>query len=402
MAQVQPVSPQGQGDGGGNENVSFGKKLLLVALLCLAGFLLYKIFWQDSDVQNSIPRAMQVTYQQSDFKMNLDERATLEILSNPARYRNEFDELILNFNSGIVSHVCNRMGLNAQLKAECLAEYKKMHPYIRQMYYNDFVGLTDTTNRIYQTWYENQAAGASELLNEVASKYTCFFITNIIGTVLKTQDGKLAVNGKKVETPCGIALTEGVRPMIKRLSDAAAVRDFTNARQLMKEKVERTITELAVKEISDKKGIRVTNPTKVMGYEVSQTNIEIVAVSVMKIGFKLDKNFDVQADDKTKKVIVTLPQPQILSHEVYPKVENLDVGWLREINSQDFNESINRLRQAFRDDVMNSQAFEQSKQRAREVMDLMLAPAVKNINRGYKVEVRFQQPTAVDYGLPKK
>ena len=279
----------------------------------------------------------------------------------------------------------------------------KCTPYIRQMYFNDFIGLTDTSSQIYQTWYENQGATAVDLLNEVASKYTCFFITSIMATVLKTQDGKLSVKGNRVETPCGIALTEGLRPMVRRLQDAAAVNDFSRAKGLMKEKVEKAISELAVMEVRDKKGIKVNNATKVWGYDVSSTNVDITAISVIKVGYNLSQYLDISVDDRNRTVVVTLPQPQILSHEVFPKIENLDVGWMRELTTQDFNENINKLRQAFRDEALNSDIFNKARQRAGGVMDMMLSPVVRNISKNYKIAVRFKSSQEVlDYNLPQQ
>jgi hypothetical protein len=399
MSEVRGKMPDAP-DGG----VSTGKKLLLLVLLCVAGVLGYKILGgEDIAGSSSIPRAMQVTYVPADFKMNLDEGKTLEILSNPQKYKREFDDLILNFNTNLVVHVSNRMGLNNQLRTAAVNEYRKMHPYIRQMYFNDFIGLTDTSSQIYQTWYENQGATAVDLLNEVASKYTCFFITNIMATVLKTQDGKIAVQGNRIETPCGIALTEGLRPMVKRLQDVAAIRDFTRAKGLMKEKVEKAITELAVMELRDKKGITVNNATKLWGYDVSSTNVDITAISVVKVGYDLKKFMDIAIDDRNKTVLVTLPQPQILSHEVYPKIENLDVGWLRELNSQDFNDNINKLRQAFREDALNSDIMNKARQRAGNVMDMMLTPVVQNISKKYKIAIKFRNNQEVlDYNLPQE
>jgi hypothetical protein len=397
MAEVQSRQPDMRPN-----QVSPVKQLLLFALLGVAAFLGYKI-WKGDDTTSSIPRAMQVTYVPADFKMNLDEQKTLEILSNPQRYKQEFDDLILNFNTNLVVHVSNRMGLNNQYRTAAVNEYRKMHPYVRQMYFNDFIGLTDTTSQIYKTWYENEGSSAVDLLNEVASKYTCFFMTSIMATVLKTQDGKLAVKGSKVETPCGIALTEGLRPMIKRLQDAAAIKDFSKAKGLMRERVERAVTELAVMELRDKKGIKYDNATKVWGYNVSQTNIEITAISIVKVGYNLSQFLDISVDDRNKTVNVTLPQPQILSHEVYPKVESLDIGWMREINPQDFNDNINRLRQSFREDAMNSDIFNKARQRAGSVMDMMLSPMVKNINKGYKVSVRFKNDQQnLDYNMPQQ
>ena len=397
MSEIKSREPDFRPNGDSASPLKVG---LLFALICVALYLAYTT-WMGGDVQSSIPRAMQVTYVPADFKMNLDEQKTLDILSNPQRYRQEFDELILNFNTDLVVHVSNRMGLSAPYRTAAVNEYRKMHPYIRQMYFNDIIGLSDTTSQLYRTWYENEGATAADLLNEVASKYTCFFITNIMTTVLKTQDGKLAVKGSKIETPCGIAMTEGLRPMVKRLQDAAAIRDFSRAKGMMKERVERAITELAVMEVRDKKGIKYDNNTKVWGYSVSNTSLEITAISIAKIGFNLNQFMNISVDDRNKTVVVTLPQPQILSHEVYPKVENLDVGWMREISSQDFNEAVNKLRQSFREDVYNTDMLNKSKQRAGNVMDMMLSPMVRNINKGYKVAIKFQSEQNLEYNMPQ-
>jgi Protein of unknown function (DUF4230) len=398
MAQQGQNRPQNTE--GGNGGVSFIQKFILFALLCTAGYLLYQAFGGQSVVENAIPRAMHVTYVPSDFKMQLDNQKTLEILSNPQRYKNEFDKLISDFNTNLVVHVATRMGLTASQKSAAVSEYRKMHPSIRQMYFNDFISLGDTTNQAYQSWYENESANAVDLLNEVASKYTCFFITNIIATILKTQDGKLAVGGKAIETPCGIALTEGVRPLVKRLQETAAVRDFSRAHNLMKERVERAITELAVMEVRDKKGIKVQNSSKLLGYSVSTTELEIVAMSIMKVGFNLQSYFNISVDDKSKSIIVTLPQPQILSHEVYPKIENLDIGLMRDLTSQDINDNVNKLRQAFREDANKSDIFDKSQVRAQEVMKMILEPMVRNINKSYKITVRFRNAQSLDNDLP--
>ncbi len=377
----------------GHKKANVLQQFVFIALLCATGYMIYSVFFDTGGQVSSIPRAMQLTYKQANFQFNVDDNRALEILSAPNKYPKDFDNLIYQFNGALLTHVCNRMGLDEPTKAECLKEYDKIHPVIKNLYYNDFMSLQDTTSRLYEAWYENQSANASDILNEVASKYTCFFITQILSTVLKTQDGKLSVKGNTVETPCGIALAEGLRPTIKRLQSAGAIRDFSKARGLLQEKIEKAIVELAVTEIRDKKGIKVNNSTKMMGYNVSSTSVEITAISIIKIGFNLNQYFDVSVDNSNQSVVITLPQPQILSHEVFPKVENLDVGWMRELNPQDFNDNVNKLRQAFRDDVYSPQnnSFNTARQRAVKVMEMIASPMVKSINRNYKIAVRFKQ-----------
>ena len=209
-------------------------------------------------------------------------------------------------------------------------------------------------------------------------------ISNLVG-------GHLAAKGNKVDTPCGVALQEGLKPMIKRLEERAAIDDFAKAKGLLEEKVEMAVSELATMEIKDRKGLSKSLKTKVWGVDVSSTDIEVSAMSILKVGFKLNNYFDVSLNDKNKVVTVTLPEPQILSHEVYPKVDKLDVGWMRELQDEDFNRNFNLLRTEFRRDALDSDVMERAKQEAANLMDLMFSPVVNSFNKKYKLQVRFKK-----------
>jgi len=92
---------------------------------------------------------------------------------------------------------------------------------------------------------------------------------------------------------------------------------------------------------------------KALHYNVSSTDIDISAISILKAGFDLNEFFEIRMENQTKNLIVTLPQPKILSHEVYPRVDKLDVGWMRSISDKDFNDNFNLLREQFRKDAVS-------------------------------------------------
>jgi hypothetical protein len=158
---------------------------------------------------------------------------------------------------------------------------------------------------------------------------------------------------------------------------------------MLSEKVENTISELATMEVRDKKGLRRKLQSKVMGYKVSSTDIDISAISILKAGFDLHAYFDIRMDKQSKDLIVTLPQPKILSHEVYPRVDKLDVGWMRSISDQDFNDNFNLLREQFRKDAVTSDIFDKSKLKVVEVLEILLSPLLSD---GYKMKVEFKGP----------
>jgi len=398
MATHQPDAPESSTRPGASGSV-FGKQILLFALVCVGAIIVYKTFFGDGAFSNLLqdPKAVQLTYIPSDFQPNLDEEATLRILSNPEQYKKEFDDLVYNFNVSLLYHVANRMALPDSLKRRLEPEYRKQHEYLKSMYYNDFVALKDTTAGLYETWYNDNSNQAVQIFNEVAGKYTCFFVTQILATLIKADNGRLMAKGKNVDTPCGIALSEGLKPMVDRLQKRAAILDFSASRGLLKEKVRKGIAELATYELQSRMGLDKTLQYKFLGFAISETDIQVEAISVVKAGFKLDQYFDVTFSPKKGEVYVTLPPPTILSHEVYPRVNKLDVGYLAGITGEEMNNNFNELRRQFRQDALeNERVLDKAKARADSVMQLILGPVVKGMNRKYKLVVRFQNASGTE------
>ncbi len=396
MATQQPGAPAPERD-----TPSVGKQVLLLTLISAAAILLFRLLASDNVVTDLLqkPQAVQLTYVPSDFKPDLNEEATLQILAQPEKYRKEFDALVYNFNLALLYHVANRMSLDDSLKRRLEPEYKKHHDYLKTLYFNDFVALKDTTAYLYENWYQDNTNQAVRIFNEVAGKYTCFFVTQILATLLKVTDGALLAKGRNVDNPCGIAINEALRPMVERLQTRAAILDFSASRGMLKDKVRKGIAELATYEVRSRMGLDKTLSYKFFGIPISQTDIRIEAMSVIKAGFKLDENFDVTFNPRKGIVYVTLPPPTILSHEVYPRVDKLDVGFLAGIDEQEMNRNLNELRRQFRQDAIeNEHILQRAQERADTVMQMILGPVVKSMGKNYRLELRFRSdaPPPVD------
>jgi hypothetical protein len=388
MATQQPGAPAPERD-----TPSVGKQVLLLTLVSAAAILLFRLLASDNVVTDLLqkPQAVQLTYVPSDFKPDLNEEATLQILAQPEKHRKEFDALVYNFNLALLYHVANRMSLDDSLKRQLEPEYKKHHDYLKTLYFNDFVALKDTTAYLYENWYQDNTNQAVRIFNEVAGKYTCFFVTQILATLLKVTDGALLAKGRNVDNPCGIAINEALRPMVERLQTRAAILDFSASRGMLKDKVRKGIAELATFEVRSRMGLDKTLSYKFFGIPISQTDIRIEAMSVIKAGFKLDENFDVTFNPRKGIVYVTLPPPTILSHEVYPRIDKLDVGFLAGIDEQEMNRNLNELRRQFRQDAIeNEHILQRAQERADTVMQMILGPVVKSMGKNYRLELRFR------------
>jgi hypothetical protein len=386
----------GGGQGPRKQGNSWLMNLLYLGALCLAGSVIYKYYKEGSfsgaeGTVTTIPKEITITYIPSDFHSSVDETHAIAVLSDPSNHRKEFNDLVYQVNMDLLNHVASRMGLSSEMKDKVEKEYRdKHHPYLKQLYYNDFAQLKDTTSNLYQSFYNNQASSAVEALNEVASKYTCFLVNSVVINLLKSDAGRLGIKGLNVDTPCGVAMGEGLKPLMKRLTERAAIDDFSRSKGMINERVERYISELATFEIKDKKGIKTSLNTKLMGYDVSTTEIEIVAVSVAKLGFKLDQYLNVSLNPKARRLEITLPQPTIVSHEVYPKVDKIDVGWIQGVKSDDFNKNFNTLRTEFRRDALEDENIEKAKVRAKDVMEMIFKPVLNKLGKDYKMTVSFK------------
>ena len=337
------------------------------------------------------PAEYQLQYRPADFRVDIDPEVALRILQNPRRYRKEFDQLVYDINTDILNHVSNRMGLSDSLRLEAIEEYRFQHPEFANLYYQDFMRMRDTSAAVYEAWYEEGGGKLTEIFEEVASNYTCFMVNKVLAAVVRMRNGNIIAGGREVENPCKIATGEALRPMMARMAERAAIDDFTRSKGIFQEKVETLIAELATIEVRDKKGIKKTLNTSVAGFNVSETDVEVTAISILKAGFRLNQYFDLELDEARKTVRITLPEPTILSHEVLPKIENLDIGWLRELEGVNINESVNSLREAFRAEALETNVLERAKGQAESLMETMFLPLVRRLGDEYRIEVDYQR-----------
>jgi Protein of unknown function (DUF4230) len=99
---------------------------------------------------------------------------------------------------------------------------------------------------------------------------------------------------------------------------------------------------------------------------------------------------NVSLNPKARRLEITLPQPTIVSHEVYPKVDKIDVGWIQGVKSDDFNKNFNTLRTEFRRDALEDENIEKAKVRAKDVMEMIFKPVLNKLGKDYKMTVSFK------------
>ena len=244
-------------------------------------------------------------------------------------------------------------------------------------------------------WYANELTSAADALNEVASKYTCFLINQVILELIQAPEGKILVNGKKVNTPCGIVTVEALKPLMDKLQEKAEIEDFSRSRKMLREKTERAVSELATVEVTEKKGLSKQLDTKLLGFSVSSTELELSAMSKMKIGFELNNGLLLDINSSNRTLDILLPQPSIIAHEVSPRIDKLDIGWLRELEDSDLNVNMDNLRKAFRESSFTPDVKELAKSKAEEILNNLLSPILLLLPEGYSLNIKYEKESFV-------
>lgn len=125
---------------GGDSRLRISQTFLAILIIGLFGLVTYKYFPRSGTAGDvtTVPKEFQLNYLPADFNFDIDEQDALAILTNPKRYRREFNQMVYDMNMAILNHTANRMGLSNDIKKRLPAEYDKHHDYLRNIYFDEF------------------------------------------------------------------------------------------------------------------------------------------------------------------------------------------------------------------------------------------------------------------------
>ena len=92
-----------------------------------------------------------------------------------------------------------------------------------------------------------------------------------------------------------------------------------------------------------------------------------------------------------KEIIVELPAPTILSHDVSPRIDKLDIGIIEGLDNIELNENISKLRNAFIESSYTEDVRLMAKEKANETIRNFIAPLLSTLPGDYKVVLAFDE-----------
>lgn len=231
---------------------------------------------------------------------------------------------------------------------------------------------------------------------DVASQNMSFIMDMFLGFV---SHGVASQNSVAAATkPFQILLYKALLPISEELRNQALIIDQVHARFKLKSQVSRMIAEFGTISREYKSSI-VVQPSLDLFFFESKAEIWSNSSAIVKAGFNLDKLFRVDIDPERKSLLVTLPEPRLLSIDTRSHFQNVENGWLQKINENNMNEFIQLERDEFTQIALNSGIFTEAKRNAESILKSILAPIVQTPYFNYKIEIDYQEGPYINASL---
>lgn len=194
---------------------------------------------------------------------------------------------------------------------------------------------------------------------------------------------------------CGLLAYDLLMPLTTELRERALVVDLESSRLLLKEHLRSAIAELAVAE--DRLGStysRTFNRTMFEDtwFEFDSTaTLKIDANGVIKAGFDLREYFDLTMDHSSKLLIVTLPEPRVLSRDIDLRVLEDEDGFFIGITPEKRTQALAAIRNELEQRAVQDGLLEDAKSKAERLVQIIYSPFSYLPEGSYRVEVRFRE-----------
>lgn len=359
-------------------------------------FLIFVVFSCSSNINivSRLPKTESIRYN-TNFKPELPYKKIVKSIAETYNYNSTSDHRFYSFsyylnkiNSEIFKYASNRFNLNNSEKETILKSLYKQKNEIAKYFFNELKILLSQKEYLptgdklfkYKTYTAVRAFG------RILSSKLCTLLSVTI------QFAPINPALKNAPTflykPCEIILAEALNPILDELKNYALLEDHLYAEFKIKEHVRELIIELAT--VQDKYKIEYNiNPTRQFLFFKSEAKLNMKVNSTVKAGFDIKKYFELNIDENTRCINIYLPKAKILSIEIYPKIVNMENGWLVEIDKDKLNDVNKILRDRVKQNALDSGILRRAEQHAFLIIYNMLAPLIENPLFNYKINIHF-------------
>ncbi len=329
--------------------------------------------------------------------LDIDMDAVLEALvaadtagPNPAGPDPAFGAAIDQTHRAMLEELVRIYGLSDGEKAVAFEEYESLRDDVVTSYFDDLRSLDRARQELpSETFIDFKSYEAASDFATVLGDHSCLAFSTLMAFSSVKTEAKYLLKGL-----CKVVAYDLLLPFSNELRDRALVVDLEATRLDLREHLRTSIAELAVAEdrlstTFDRTFVRTILPGTWFESESSAT-LTIAANGAIKAGFDLQDYFELTLDHDAKVLIVTLPQPSVLSRDVSFEVLNDVDGFFVKITPEKRTAALGQIRRDLERMALERGLLGQARSRAENLVQVLYSPITYLPGSSYGVEVRFQ------------
>jgi hypothetical protein len=326
---------------------------------------------------------------QLDYERIADSIKKVNRDSTPQDYLG-FSQSVKAIHEEILVYLSENLKLPENIQKEVLRQYRDYHETLTHDYYKQLAELNDTTLASNtQSFITYDTIMSAQHFRNILSANICN-LAGFITTLATSRAAGFEPLGMFLGKPCQVILNFLLRPIAEKIKRAAVIKDYTISQVSLKKHISNMIAELGT--IRDNYVTDFDEQYKlelILGLK-SQAHLSVHARFTLKAGFKLHRYFQLEFEHTLKKIIITLPAPEILSNEVETQIVDMENGILVKIDKEKLNNLNNKVRRWGFETALESGILENAKKNVELILSTIFQPIILATDPGYKIVINFK------------
>lgn len=267
-------------------------------------------------------------------------------------------------------------------------------PY-RQMAELNSTIRRDQPQTLASRYYYDAVGNFEKVLQNQLSKWVAVVTAEITTSPIESK--LVSMGAAEI---CQVVMEGPIKRFVQELRKAAIIRDYDVVSGVIESQMRSYITQLATAEHHEERLYDHDFVTQVLGIFSSTANLRLRVGSTVKAGFNLNRLFSLSIDHTTRTIEIHLPEPCILSHELNPRIENIDNGLFSTIDENRLNCAQDYARRILLNDAINAGIYTDANAHVADIIRVMFRPVSNAMPVPYSLVLQIgsgQRQTLLDY-----
>lgn len=301
----------------------------------------------------------------------------------------EVENAVWNLHDSALTHVTRSLNLTDSSTRLLRKNLRERNSAIATLYIDEarreFVQAQVIPGEV--RYFSYRLSDAARSFSRVLSRRLCDVM--ILSYGLSSPSRQDSMPGQLLEVPCKIVLGEVLLPISESLESQGLLADYLEGREAVSERIRHAIVELATAEDDFDIALSETYRREILwGSSVAHLRLHVKAR--VKAGFDLREFFSYEVDVDARSLIVTLPEPRLLSVEVLPKIQSMEDGWFVDIDEDKINQALATGRIRAAEAAVSSGLLGNARSNASLLIVDMLSPLAYTPTTNLRIVVDFK------------